>query len=68
MVNPNLEAILTFLYTFIESTKATNFIYAAFMIAMIGYGWCMIWKGIKCAGDVIRSLKRANSEDDWQIH
>lgn len=63
MVNPNLEAILAFLTNFLENTSAYEFIYAAFLIAVIGYGWCAIWKGIKIAGDVIRHLK----PKDWEI-
>ena len=63
MVDPNLNAILTYLRDLANDTMACQFIFTACMIGVIGYGWRTIWRGVKIAGDVIHHLR----SKDWRI-
>lgn len=62
-MNPNLQAILEELRFWAENTSACKFIFAAFMIGVIGYGWRTIWRCVKVTGDVLRHLR----SKDWEV-
>lgn len=63
MVDPNLAAILEYLRDLANDIMACQFIFAACMIGVIGYGWRTIWRGVKVAIDVIHHCR----SKDWNI-
>ena len=62
-MDPNLAAILNELHFLVETTSACKYIAAAAMIAVIGYGWRTLWRGVKITGDVLDHLR----SKDWGV-
>lgn len=62
-MNPNLVEILSKLWYLVENTSVCQYVSAALMIAVIGYGWRTLWRGIKIAGDVLSHLRAK----DWGV-
>lgn len=62
-MDPNLEAILAYLRDLANDTSACQFVFAACMIGVIGYGWRTLWRMIKVTGDVLHHLR----SKDWSV-